>query len=151
MDELEVAILCLYGNEHSNINKNDAQKYCENFQNSADCWKYCMSKFLESNKLEVKFFCIHVIVEKISTLKIEDMILIKNSLYGYIEKKYVNANEDSCVLNKIIQLYLYLIEFLYPHNMNDAFKYLINLIMLNNDINIKTIHINFFFKINEYV
>ncbi|ETW17173.1 tRNA exportin [Plasmodium falciparum IGH-CR14] len=156
MDELEVAILCLYGNEHSNINKNDAQKYCENFQNSADCWKYCMSKFLESNKLEVKFFCIHVIVEKISTLKIEDMILIKNSLYGYIEKKYVNANEDSCVLNKIIQLYLYLIEFLYPHNMNDAFKYLINLIMLNNDINIKTIHINFFLKLmnmfdSEYI
>ncbi|CRH02409.1 exportin-1, putative [Plasmodium relictum] len=147
MDELEVAILCLYGNQNSSISKNEAQKYCENFQSNIDCWKYCISKFLTTDKLEVKFFCIHVINEKLQNLKLEDLLVIKSSLFTYLEKKYVTANEDSCVVNKILQLYLSLIEVLYPNNMNDAFKFLINLIMLSNDINIKTIYINFFVKL----
>ncbi|CRG97549.1 exportin-1, putative, partial [Plasmodium gallinaceum] len=127
--------------------KNEAQKYCENFQNNVDCWKYCISKFLTTDKLEVKFFCIHVINEKLQNVKLDDLLLIKNSLFTYLEKKYITANEDSCVVNKILQLYLSLIELLYPNNMNDAFKFLINLIMVSSDISIKTVYINFFMKL----
>ncbi|CAA9990766.1 exportin-1, putative [Plasmodium knowlesi strain H] len=147
MDELEVAILCLYGNECTRISKSDAQKYCENFQNTADSWKYCVAKFVDSKRLEVKFFCIHVIVEKLKTLKGEDLLYVKNALYNYLESKYPTANDDPCVVNKIIQLYLSLIEFLYPNNMNDGFKFLINLIMVNNDMNAKNMYINFFLKL----
>ncbi|SCM26031.1 exportin-1, putative [Plasmodium chabaudi chabaudi] len=147
MDELEVAILCLYGNESSQINKNEARKYCEMFQNNSDSWKYCITKLIESDKLEIKFFCVNVIIEKLGTLKIEDLIYIKNSLYTYLEKKYITINEDPCVVNKIIQLYLYLIEYLYPNNMADGFKFIINNIMVNNDMNIKNIYIFFFLKL----
>ncbi|GAB68825.1 exportin-1 domain containig protein [Plasmodium cynomolgi strain B] len=147
MDELEVAILCLYGNECARISKGEAQKYCENFQNSADSWKYCIAKFVDSKRLEVKFFCIHVIIEKLKTLKGEDLLYVKNSLYNYLESKYTTANDDPCVVNKIIQLYISLIEFLYPNNMNDGFKFIINLIMVNNDMNVKNLYINFFLKL----
>lgn len=147
MDELEVAILCLYGNESARISKGEAQKFCEDFQNSADSWKYCIAKFAESKRLEVKFFCIHVIIEKLKSLKGEDLLHVKNALYNYLESKYTTANDDPCVVNKIIQLYLSLIEFLYPNNMNDGFKFLINLIMVSNDMNVKSLYINFFLKL----
>ncbi|SBT82323.1 exportin-1, putative [Plasmodium ovale] len=146
MDQLEVAILSLYGSDCSRISKGDAQKFCEDFQRNEDSWKYCIGKLLESDKLEIKFFCIHVIIDKLSMLKVEDLLLIKSSIYTYIEKKYITANDDTCVVNKIIQLYLNLLEYLYPVNMNDGFKFLINLIMVNNDINIKCMYINFFLK-----
>ncbi|GAW83366.1 exportin-1 [Plasmodium gonderi] len=147
MDELEVAILCLYGNENAQISKGEAQKFCENFQNSSESWKYCIAKFVDSKRLEIKFFCIHVIIEKLNSLKGEDLILIKNSLYTYLENKYAAANDDPCVVNKMVQLYLSLIEYLYPNNMNDAFKFIINLITVNNDVNVKTLYINFFLKL----
>ncbi|EUD68845.1 hypothetical protein C922_00533 [Plasmodium inui San Antonio 1] len=151
MDELEVAILCLYGNECAQISKGEAQKYCENFQNSTDSWKYCIAKFVDSKRLEVKFFCIHVIIEKLKDLKGEDLLYVKDSLYNYMQTKYTTANDDPCVVNKIIQLYISLIEFLYPNNMNDGFKFLINLIMVNNDMNVKNLYINFFLKLMNMI
>lgn len=146
MDDLEVAILCLYGTD-STISKGDAQNYCQNFQNSENCWRYCIDKFLTTNKLEVKFFCIHVITEKVATLKIEDMLLIKNSLFSYLEKQYITDNDDSCVINKIVQLYLLLIEFLYPAHANDVFKFLINLITTGTELHKKCLYITFFLKL----
>lgn len=75
------------------------------------------------------------------------MLIIKNSIFTYLEKQYITTNEDSCVVNKIIQLYLLLIEFLYPTQANDAFQFLINLITSSVDLQIKCLYINFFLKL----
>ena len=120
--QLEAAVLTLFaGPTH------EAQAYCDAVKQSPESWRLCWEVFLSSARLEARFWCLQVLVEKtthsgaVGHVRPEDVVVLRQEAVRFACHG-AESLPDPSLKNKLAVLVTRLVQCDYPVRWPTAFR-----------------------------
>lgn len=138
--QIQQAVEILASGTNDESLKNNVLNFVNELKSSPDGWNHCIELLVKNDAISdnVKFFIFQILSEKISTLNSNDLIKLKDSIFGYLTN-LVSQNKIEPVylkngLSKVIGLlFVYATLSCYPAILKDLLK--LTKINNNNDYN----------------
>eukprot|EP01127_Copromyxa_protea_P013884 TRINITY_DN3781_c2_g1_i1.p1 TRINITY_DN3781_c2_g1~~TRINITY_DN3781_c2_g1_i1.p1 ORF type:complete len:482 (+),score=100.92 TRINITY_DN3781_c2_g1_i1:33-1478(+) len=118
MDDLERALTCTLAPDTPYDIRASAQIFLDQVKSSADGWKLCLAKALQTSNQQIQFYCLQVVQEVIpryNGLSTEEKVDLRRALITYLQKICSSQEKTSpFVKNKLGQLFalLFKLDFL---------------------------------------
>eukprot|EP00439_Symbiodinium_sp_Y106_P019335 s6460_g2.t1 len=132
MDDLERAIRVIFAQDPSITPsvREEATRYCEGIKARPDCWILCWERLVQTEVLEVKFWCLQVILQALSSISPVARVELRGKVLSWLREVAGKKQEEVVVKNKVALVYAGLIKFDYPAQWPSAWQDLIGLMDL---------------------
>ncbi|CAE7540246.1 XPOT [Symbiodinium pilosum] len=129
MDDLERAIRVIFTQDPSvtPVVREEATRYCEGVKARPDCWILCWERFTQTEVLEVKFWCLQVVLQVLSSLAPAARADLRGKVLSWLRDVAAKKQEEVVVKNKVALVYAGLVKFDYPSSWPTAWQDLIGL------------------------
>ncbi|GAM18310.1 hypothetical protein SAMD00019534_014850, partial [Acytostelium subglobosum LB1] len=135
MDEFENAVIITFDPAVVSPLKQRAVTYTETLRDSPDGWKFCLEKLFQTNNVYVKFFCLHVFQDVITTgqryaqLTQDDRYRLRTTVVSYLSNVLAsNPNEEKLIKNKYAQVVVLLFKKEYPEKWQSFFSEMLSML-----------------------
>ncbi|CAE7401164.1 xpot [Symbiodinium sp. CCMP2456] len=132
MDDLERAIRVIFAQDPSITPsvREEATRYCDGIKAHPDCWILCWERLVQTEVLEVKFWCLQVILQALSSISPVARVELRGKVLSWLREVAGKKQEEVVVKNKVALVYAGLIKFDYPAQWPSAWQDLIGLMDL---------------------
>ncbi|CAE7483930.1 PSD [Symbiodinium microadriaticum] len=132
MDDLERAIRVIFAQDPSITPavREEATRYCDGIKAHPDCWILCWERLVQTEVLEVKFWCLQVILQALSSISPAARVELRGKVLSWLREVAGKKQEEVVVKNKVALVYAGLIKLDYPAQWPAAWQDLIGLMDL---------------------
>lgn len=130
MDDFDRAVQVLFSPPGPSISpavREQATSYCDGIKARPDGWRFCWDRFAQTQSLEVKFWCLQVILHSMLSLPQDARLELRSKVLSWLREVAATKQEEVVVKNKIALIYAGLVRFDYPGNWPSAWQELIGL------------------------
>eukprot|EP00434_Breviolum_minutum_P028536 symbB.v1.2.025243.t2/scaffold2441.1/size78965/1 len=107
--------------------RDQATSFCDSIKARPDGWRLCWDRFAQTESLEVKFWCLQVILQSMLSLPAEARLELRGKVVSWLRDVGANKQEEVVVKNKLALVYAGLVRLDYPQNWPSAWQELMSL------------------------
>ena len=129
MDDFERAVRVIFTQDPSITPavRDQATSFCDSIKARPDGWRLCWDRFAQTESLEVKFWCLQVILQSMLSLPAEARLELRGKVVSWLRDVGANKQEEVVVKNKLALVYAGLVRLDYPQNWPSAWQELMSL------------------------
>mmetsp|Transcript_73561 Transcript_73561/g.157660 ORF Transcript_73561/g.157660 Transcript_73561/m.157660 type:complete len:1027 (-) Transcript_73561:37-3117(-) len=130
MDDFEQAVRVVFaqGPSIAPSVREQATGYCDAIKSRPDSWRFCWEQFLQKECLEVKFWCLQVVHQKIPTTPPAERQELRGKVLSWLRDVAPSKQEEVVVRNKLALVYVGLLKWDYLAGWSSGWRDLLSML-----------------------